>query len=64
VLESIFDNVKELIRISDDREYFEAKIVMLQIPSRGPCMICGRQANLLGGICYTCSSVESNDQLT
>jgi hypothetical protein len=39
----------------DIKESFEDKIVGFQIPSRGPCTICGRQANLLGGLCYDCS---------
>ena len=61
VLEVIFDNVQHMIRTSNNRDYFESTIVMLQVPSRGSCTICGRFANLLGGICYTCSLHEAKD---
>jgi hypothetical protein len=33
---------------------FEDQIPRFQIPSRGPCTLCDRQANLLGGLCYAC----------
>jgi hypothetical protein len=62
VLEVIFLSVKGLIRLSADKEDFERRTVLLQIPSRGPCTICERHTNLLGGICYTCSLLDSNDQ--
>ena len=39
----------------DGKESFEDMAVGFQIPSRGPCTICGRHANLLGGLCYECS---------
>jgi hypothetical protein len=64
VLGVIFEGIKGLIRLSADKEEFESRIVMLQFPSRGPCKICGRHANLLGGLCYTCSPHESNIQQT
>jgi hypothetical protein len=36
------------------KESFEDLVSSFQIPSRGPCTICGRGANLLGGLCYDC----------
>jgi len=32
----------------------EESIHDFQWPSRGPCIICGQTANLLGNICYNC----------
>jgi len=37
-----------------EKESFEVATVGFQIPSRGRCTICGRDANLLGGLCYDC----------
>ena len=39
----------------DMKESFEDQIQHFQLPSNGPCTICGRHANLLGGLCYECS---------
>ena len=55
VLEVFFLHMQLLFRHPyDDKESFEDMVVGFQIPSNGPCTICGRPANLLGGICYTC----------
>jgi hypothetical protein len=55
VLEVFFTRMQLLFRHPyDGNESFEDMIVGFQIPSNGPCTICGRHANLLGGLCYRC----------
>ena len=58
VLDSLFLSAAVLITGPPPpiKESFEDLIPNFQIPSVGPCAICGRNANLLGGICYTCHS--------
>lgn len=56
VLDVFFTRMQLLFRHPyDGKESFEDMIVGFQIPSHGPCTICGRNANLLGGLCYECS---------
>ena len=56
VLEVFFTRMHLMFRHPyGDKESFEDMAVGFQIPSRGPCTICGRDANLLGGLCYGCS---------
>jgi hypothetical protein len=54
VTEILFRRLELLIRRPDKRESFEECVVGFQLPSIGPCTICERQANLLGGLCYGC----------
>ena len=54
VLDHLFVFVDSLILRPDKKVPFEDLVHRFQIPSRGPCINCGRQANLLGGLCYTC----------
>jgi hypothetical protein len=61
VLEVIFENLELLINKPDDKVWFEHALLMLQIPSCGPCTICSRHANLLGGLCYTCLHDENQE---
>ncbi len=65
VREELFLYMESLIRgsPSDVKESFEDRIPTFQIPSRGPCTICDRHANLLGGICYSCSPVSGSRKL-
>jgi hypothetical protein len=56
VREVLFHNIERLIigPPSDIKESFEDRIPCFQIPNIGPCTICSRHANLLGGLCYGC----------
>jgi hypothetical protein len=54
VLDHLFVFVDSLILRSDKEVSYEDLIHRFQIPSRGPCTICGRDANLLGGLCNSC----------
>ena len=54
VLDHLFVFTDSLILRLDKKVPFEDLIHRFQIPSRGPCVICGRHANLLGGLCYAC----------
>ena len=55
VLEVLFTRMQLLFRDPyDGKDWFEDRIVGFQLPSNGPCTICGRHANLLGGLCYGC----------
>jgi len=62
VFEIIFRSIKGLIRSSTDKQAFENSIFHLQLISVGPCELCGRHANLVGGMCYTCSSNETDTE--
>jgi hypothetical protein len=54
-LDILFTRMHLLFRHPYDcEESFKDMTVGFQIPSIGPCTICGRHANLLGGLCYTC----------
>lgn len=56
VLDVFFIRMDLMFRHPDGgKEWFDDMAVGFQIPSRGPCTVCGRTANLLGGICYSCS---------
>jgi len=54
VLDHLFVFVDSLVLRPDKEVPFDELIHRFQIPSRGPCIICGRFANLLGNLCYDC----------
>jgi hypothetical protein len=54
VLDDLFVFADSLILRPDRNVPFEDLIHRFQIPTIGPCTICGGHANLLGGLCYTC----------
>jgi len=60
VLEILFLNMKRLIRepLFATRP-FDLLAFPFQVISVGPCTICGRHANLLGGLCYYCCPRET-----
>jgi hypothetical protein len=55
VLEGFFLRIHLLILNPDDKQSFEDMAVGFQIATHGLCTLCGRDANLLSGVCYTCS---------
>ena len=57
ILKGLLREVQMLIEHFDDQKVCEATIIGLQYPSVGACTVCGRHANLLGGLCRDCLQV-------
>jgi hypothetical protein len=57
ILDFIFNNLRFIMRPPPGESgFFDVVDVGFRLESVGPCVICSRHANLLGGLCWDCSN--------